>query len=128
MASSSGSLETTGNSRGVPFSFSAQFSTSFTDLLRGNGDDDKEDRLKLPQASGGFSDRNSVAGSASGGGLSKFKSQPPPSLPISPPPISPSSYFNMPLGLSPSELLDSPVLLSSSNVTSQLLKSYMGLA
>lgn len=44
--------------------------------------------------------------------LPKFKSLPPPSLPLSPLPISPSSF----LGLS--ELLDSPVLFSNSNVSS----------
>ncbi|CAN1276879.1 Probable WRKY transcription factor 33 [Linum perenne] len=44
----------------------------------------------------------------------KFKSFPPPSLPMSPPPLSPSSYFAFPPGLSPSDLLDSPVLFSSS--------------
>ncbi|KAK9065969.1 hypothetical protein SSX86_015371 [Deinandra increscens subsp. villosa] len=51
-----------------------------------------------------------------GSGVPKFKSLPPPSLPISPPPVSPSSYFAIPAGLSPAELLDSPVLLSSSNI------------
>jgi WRKY transcription factor 33 len=49
------------------------------------------------------------------GGVPKFKSAQPPSLPISPPPISPSSYFAIPAGLSPAELLDSPVLLNSSS-------------
>ncbi|XP_071737983.1 WRKY transcription factor WRKY24-like [Rutidosis leptorrhynchoides] len=51
-----------------------------------------------------------------GSGIPKFKSIPPPSLPISPPAISPSSYFAIPVGLSPAELLDSPVLLSSSHI------------
>ncbi|KAJ0765232.1 putative transcription factor WRKY family [Helianthus annuus] len=51
-----------------------------------------------------------------GSGIPKFKSIPPPSLPISPPAVSPSSYFAIPAGLSPAELLDSPVLLSSSNI------------
>ncbi|CAJ1960505.1 unnamed protein product [Sphenostylis stenocarpa] len=55
-----------------------------------------------------------------GSGAPKFKSTPPPSLPLSHPqnhplpPISPS-YFNIPHGLSLAELLDSPVLLNSSN-------------
>nr|WCL15193.1 WRKY4180 [Atractylodes chinensis] len=48
-------------------------------------------------------------------GVSKFKSIPPPSLPISPPAFSPSSYFSIPGGLSPADFLDSPVLLSSSH-------------
>jgi len=45
----------------------------------------------------------------------KFKSFPPSSLPISPPPISPSSYLAFPPSLSPSVLLDSPVMFSNSN-------------
>ncbi|KAL7582455.1 probable WRKY transcription factor 26 [Lactuca sativa] len=51
-----------------------------------------------------------------GSGVPKFKSIPPPSLPISPPAVSPSSYFAIPAGLSPADLLDSPVLLSSSHI------------
>ncbi|XP_027329546.1 WRKY transcription factor WRKY24-like isoform X2 [Abrus precatorius] len=58
----------------------------------------------------GLSDHRSASG------VPKFKSTPPPSLPLSPPPVSPSSYFAIPPGLSPAELLDSPVLLNSSNV------------
>nr|WFL37665.1 WRKY transcription factor 13 [Crocus sativus] len=50
-----------------------------------------------------------------GVGIPKFKSLPPPSL-MSPPLVSPSSYFAIPAGLSPAELLDSPVLLSSFNI------------
>ncbi|XP_074571763.1 putative WRKY transcription factor 26 [Curcuma longa] len=50
------------------------------------------------------------------GGVPKFKSAPPPSLPISQPPVSPSSRFAIPAGLSPSELLGSPLLLSSSHI------------
>ncbi|KAJ9179625.1 hypothetical protein P3X46_007975 [Hevea brasiliensis] len=48
--------------------------------------------------------------------IPQFKSFPPPSLPLSPPPVSPSSYLAIPPGLSPNELLDSPVLFSTSNV------------
>ncbi|PIN19542.1 hypothetical protein CDL12_07773 [Handroanthus impetiginosus] len=52
-----------------------------------------------------------------GAGVPKFKSLPPPSLPISPPAAaSPSSWFAIPPGLSPAELLDSPILLSASNI------------
>ncbi|XP_010257005.1 PREDICTED: WRKY transcription factor WRKY24-like isoform X2 [Nelumbo nucifera] len=101
MASSSGSLETSANSHPTPFSFSNQFMTSsFSDLLA--GDDDK-------WLSDHFADRT-------GASVPKFKSIPPPSLPISPPPVSPSSYFAIPPGLSPTDLLDSPVLLSASNL------------
>lgn len=51
-----------------------------------------------------------------GSGVPKFKSTPPPSLPLSPL-VSPSSYFSLPPGFSLAELLDSPVLLNSSNVS-----------
>ncbi|KAL8129050.1 hypothetical protein V2J09_018205 [Rumex salicifolius] len=55
-----------------------------------------------PSSAGASRDRN---------GVPKFKSTPPPSLPISPP-----SLFSIPPGLNPAELLDSPVLLSSYNI------------
>ncbi|XP_075517261.1 putative WRKY transcription factor 33 [Primulina tabacum] len=48
--------------------------------------------------------------------IPKYKSFPPSSLPVSPPPVSPSSYLSIPHSLSPSVLLDSPVLFSSANV------------
>ncbi|KAJ3684114.1 hypothetical protein LUZ61_013278 [Rhynchospora tenuis] len=82
-------LETSSDLRS-PFSF---FTPSFTELLSTeNGD---------------FKERN-------GDGIPKFKSITPPSLPLSPNPISPSSFFNVSSGLSPAMLLDSPVLLASS--------------
>ena len=46
----------------------------------------------------------------------KFKSFNPPSLPIFPQSLSPSYFLSLPPGLSPTELLDSPVLFSSSLV------------
>ncbi|KAI9118990.1 hypothetical protein K1719_009665 [Acacia pycnantha] len=61
----------------------------------------------------GLSDR---IAERTGSGVPKFKSTPPPSLPLSPPTISPSSYFSIPARLSPTELLDSPVLLNASNI------------
>ncbi|CAO1944582.1 unnamed protein product [Urochloa humidicola] len=83
--SSSGSIEAPASSRtGSSFSFA---STSFTDML---------------------------GGSAAGGGASRYKAMTPPSLPLSPPPVSPSSFFNIPGGLNPADFLDSPALLTSS--------------
>lgn len=107
MAASSGSLETTtGN-----FSF---MSTSFTDLLVS---DDYPLSISASTGNKGLGDR---IAERTGSGVPKFKSLPPPSLPISPPAISPSSYFAIPPGLSPTELLDSPVLLSASSVSISL--------
>lgn len=103
---SSGSLDTSANSYN-PTSSTKQFSfmsSSFSDLLNsGTGDVNNY----------GLGDR---IAQRTGSGVPKFKSLPPPSLPISPPFVSPSSYFSIPPGLSPAELLDSPVLLSSNNV------------
>ncbi|KAG0517614.1 hypothetical protein BDA96_09G104600 [Sorghum bicolor] len=110
MASSTGSLEHGG------FTFTPPpFITSFTELLSGTGD-------MLGGAGGADQERSPRGlfhrGARGGVGVPKFKSAQPPSLPISsPPPMSPSSYFAIPAGLSPAELLDSPVLLhSSSNI------------
>uniref|UniRef100_A0A0E0JQH3 WRKY transcription factor WRKY24 n=1 Tax=Oryza punctata TaxID=4537 RepID=A0A0E0JQH3_ORYPU len=83
--SSSGSVETSANSRPGTFSFA---STSFTDLLGGNA--------------------------AAGGGVSRYKAMTPPSLPLSPPPVSPSSFFNSSMGMNQADFLGSPVLLTSS--------------
>ncbi|KAL5723057.1 WRKY transcription factor [Ranunculus cassubicifolius] len=120
MASSTGSIETSANS---PFSFSNQFmSSSFSDLLSNGGgasngvadDDTENDNNNSSNMMRGLNSDTSRIGSS--GLLPKFKSIPPPSLPISPPPVSPSSYFSIPAGLSPAELLDSPVMLSGSNL------------
>lgn len=116
MGSSSGSLETSANSHQA-FSFANHFmnnsSLSYSDLITST-DEDFESLSRIPSNSRGFSDR--LSDRFGGAGVPKFKSTPPPSLPISPPPVSPSSYFSIPAGLSPAELLDSPVLLSSSNI------------
>ncbi|KAJ4979912.1 hypothetical protein NE237_010692 [Protea cynaroides] len=112
MASSTGSFETSANSRPF-FTFSNNFmTTSFSDLLSADDDSEtlKRERISMSQ---GFSDRIS---NRTGAGVPKFKSLPPPSLPISPPAPSPSSYFSIPPGLSPTELLDSPLLLPSSTI------------
>ncbi|EMS45410.1 putative WRKY transcription factor 33 [Triticum urartu] len=93
MSSSTGSLDHAG------FTFTPPpFITSFTELLSGSGAGDAE---RSPR---GFN-RGGRAGA------SKFKSAQPPSLPIS----SPFSCFSIPAGLSPAELLDSPVLLNYSH-------------
>ncbi|CAM0883024.1 unnamed protein product [Alopecurus aequalis] len=81
--SSSGSVETSANSRPGSFSFT---NASFTDIL----------------------------GSSGAGGASGYKAMTPPSLPLSPSLMSPSSYFNMPAGMNLADFLDSPVLLTSS--------------
>ncbi|KAL6002897.1 WRKY transcription factor [Asimina triloba] len=104
------SLDTSANSDQA-FSFASQFmNTSFSELL--SVDDttakDTTQMQRFPQ-SRALSDRLMS-------GIPKFKSIQPPSIPISPPPVSPSSYFSIPPGLSPAELLDSPVLLSSYNI------------
>ncbi|KAF2297471.1 hypothetical protein GH714_024068 [Hevea brasiliensis] len=85
---------------------------SFSDLLA-SGADDESLNTKIENHRRGLSDR---IAERTGSGVPKFKSLPPPSLPISPPAVSPSSYFAIPPGLSPTELLDSPVLLNTSNI------------
>ena len=50
----------------------------------------------------------------------KFKSVQPPSLPLSPSPVSPSSYLNFSSAFSPSELLNSPLFFPSPNVSYKL--------
>ncbi|KAG0500567.1 hypothetical protein HPP92_000639 [Vanilla planifolia] len=104
MSSTAGSVEATS----AAFSFASPYANSFSELLSGAGDDSNNGRQR------GFPAK--VSGDRGGGGIPKFKSTPPPSLPISSPPISPSSYFAIPAGLSPAELLDSPVLLSSNQI------------
>ncbi|KAL7264208.1 hypothetical protein ACSBR1_002209 [Camellia fascicularis] len=93
------------------FSFSNPF-MSFSDLLAQDYPSTTT-TATTAAVSRGLSDR---LAERTGSGVPKFKSIPPPSLPLSPPPVSPSSYFAIPPGLSPAELLDSPVLLSSSNI------------
>ncbi|WOK96687.1 WRKY transcription factor WRKY24 [Canna indica] len=111
MASSPASLETSASSRhSAAFSFS---NSSFTSFLQGAAG---EDHSLFTIASQGFE----------GGGIEvpKFKSVTPPSLPLSPPPISPSSYFAIPAGLSPTDFLDSPVLFTSGIIPSPTTGSF----
>ncbi|XP_047316422.1 probable WRKY transcription factor 26 [Impatiens glandulifera] len=99
MSSSGGNLNSS-------FSFPSQFmSSSLTDLLaKGN-----EEIGSFGQELNSY-DNNWGFNSE----IPKFKSIPPPSLPISTP-FSPSSFFSIPSGLSPSSFLDSPIMLSSSH-------------
>ncbi|XP_061946356.1 probable WRKY transcription factor 25 [Populus nigra] len=121
MAASSGSLDTSGNSHPQSsnnyFSFSTNSSnhypfmtsSSFTDLLASNDEEPINNNTGNSKLADRIAERT-------GSGVPKFKSTPPPSLPLSPPPVSPSYYFAIPPGLSPTELLDSPVLLNPSNI------------
>lgn len=133
MASSSGNLDTLTNSHHQHhhhhptnnFTFSTHpfmTPTSFTDLLTSPTSADhaqlhnnNNNSTTTTTTTRGLSDR---IAERTGSGVPKFKSIQPPSLPISPPSLfSPSSYFSIPAGLSPAELLDSPVLLNTSNVS-----------
>ncbi|KAJ8751559.1 hypothetical protein K2173_016798 [Erythroxylum novogranatense] len=119
MASPSGSLDTSANSHPPPQSFSfstnpafmASATTSFSDLLAFGDVELKNNMVSGNNQRLGLSER---IAERSGSGVPKFKSIPPPSIPISPPAVSPSTYFAIPPGLSPAELLDSPVLLNPS--------------
>ncbi|KAH6837076.1 hypothetical protein C2S53_015598 [Perilla frutescens var. hirtella] len=92
-------------------SFSFMSTTSFTSLLTS---DLHSTTTTSSSVSRGLGDR---IAERTGSGVPKFKSLPPPSLPISPPSAtSPSSWFAIPPGLSPAELLDSPILLSASGI------------
>ncbi|XP_068643024.1 probable WRKY transcription factor 26 [Aristolochia californica] len=103
MASSTESLETSANSH-------KRFSFNTSAFMSSYSSDHNDSGISSGRA---FSER---VAERVGAGVPKFKSLPPPSLPISPPAPSPSSYFAIPAGLSPAELLDSPVLLSTSNI------------
>ncbi|KAK2652893.1 hypothetical protein Ddye_012749 [Dipteronia dyeriana] len=110
-SSSSGSLDTLSANNFTfsahPFMPTSSSSSSFTDLLQ-------QELNTNTNTTRGLSDR---VAERTGSGVPKFKSIQPPSLPISPPSLfSPTSYFSIPPGLSPAELLDSPVLLNVSNL------------
>ncbi|GKV33637.1 hypothetical protein SLEP1_g42117 [Rubroshorea leprosula] len=103
-ASSCSNLDTTANSHQQNY-----FSFSFIDLLAATGDVPLITDGGGNKRSGGSSLSDCIAETRSN--VPKFKSIPPPSLPIYPPLVSPSSCFSIPPGLSLAELLDSPVLL-----------------
>ncbi|XWS53396.1 hypothetical protein CRYUN_Cryun11dG0154000 [Craigia yunnanensis] len=123
MASSYSSLDTFANSQPQnAFTFSTYpfMTTSFSDLLASGTTEDENPSSAVngdldAKRGGGLSLSDRIA-QRTGSGVPKFKSLPPPSLPISPPPVSPSSYFAIPPGLSLAELLDSPVLLNAYNI------------
>ncbi|XP_057801109.1 probable WRKY transcription factor 33 [Salvia miltiorrhiza] len=117
MASSSGSLNASANnSNHHMFSSSQYMSTSFTNLLSPNkqGEEEEEDAMSRPRSRFSWGMNSDIVNKNIE--IPKYKSFPPSSLPLSPPPVSPSSYLSIPPSLSPSILLDSPVLFSSSNV------------
>jgi WRKY transcription factor 33 len=118
MASSSGSLDTSANSHPTSFTFSTHpfMSTSFSDLLASSYDDESNNNVNTNTQNKQFRGLSDRIADRTGSGVPKFKSITPPSLPISPPAVSPSSYFAIPAGMSPAELLDSPVLLNSCNI------------
>ncbi|KAK2968254.1 hypothetical protein RJ640_030304 [Escallonia rubra] len=95
---SSGSLDTSANSTSSPFSFSNSFmTTSFSDLLTSG---DAPTTATVAVGRGSLAD---LIAERTGSGVPKFKSIPPPSLPLSPPVVSPSSYFVIPTGASVDE-------------------------
>ncbi|XP_042039647.1 probable WRKY transcription factor 33 isoform X2 [Salvia splendens] len=119
MASSSGSLNTSANNSNHHIFSPSQFmSTSFTDLLSPNKqqeeEEEEEDAMSRPKSRFSWGMNSDILNKNIE--IPKYKSFPPSSLPLSPPPVSPSSYLSIPPSLSPSILLDSPVLFSSSNV------------
>ncbi|RRT77969.1 hypothetical protein B296_00017443 [Ensete ventricosum] len=89
-------------------SSAASLYATFTELLTGVGNSQGEDVGRLEMSL-------ELAGGAAGG-TSKFKSAPPPFLPLAPPPPPSPSFFSFPTSLSLTELLESPLLFSSSSV------------
>ncbi|KAI3441433.1 uncharacterized protein J3R85_002344, partial [Psidium guajava] len=90
--------------------------SSFTDLLNGSIGMDSGSNWAFPATT------TMTTGSME---APRFWSNPPPALPLSPPPVSPSSYFAIPPGLSPTLLLDSP-LFPTSNVESPTVGAFAG--
>ncbi|KAE8713467.1 putative WRKY transcription factor 26 [Hibiscus syriacus] len=119
MASSYTSLDTYAISHSQnAFSFSPHtfMTTSFSDLRSTGTTTEDDNPSSTAFKRGGSLSLSDRIAERTGSGIPKFQSLPPPSLPISPPPVSPSSYFAIPPGLNPAELLDSPVLFNSSNI------------
>ncbi|XP_060202738.1 probable WRKY transcription factor 26 [Lycium barbarum] len=111
MASSGGNMNTfmnAFNSNNYSFSSSQFMTSSFSDLLSDNDNNNNKNW--------GFSDQR-IMNNSNKDEIPKFKSFPPSSLPMisSSSPASPSSYLAFPPSLSPSVLLDSPVMFNNSN-------------
>jgi WRKY transcription factor 33 len=87
--------------------------TSFTDLLAGNGNMDSNNQGRITHG-WGYSDQKS---DRIGVDVPKFKSLQPSSLPFSPAPVSPSSYFAISPGFSPTDFLSSPLFPSYFSVS-----------
>lgn len=119
MAFSGGSLNTPAANSNHHFS-APQYMTSFTDLLASNKQEEGEEEA-MSQAKSSFCWGMNSELVNKNIEIPKYKSFPPASLPISPPPVSPSSYLSIPPSLSPSILLDSPVLFSTSNVSTSYI-------
>ncbi|XP_062002539.1 WRKY transcription factor WRKY24-like [Rosa rugosa] len=83
--------------------------SSFTHLLTSNMNMNNFDQDRTGSWSWGLSDRSTEAE------IPKFKSLQPPSLPLSPPPASPSSYLVNTPGFSPTDFFSSPMFLANSN-------------
>lgn len=124
MASSGGSINTSFSSFSLP-NQQQYMAPSFSDLLANNNN--KEEDIMMNNNNNNNNNNRSSSTSLSwffqqennnsNGEFPKFKAFSPAALPISPSPLSPSSYLTFPPSLSPSVLLDSPVLFGNSNVS-----------
>ncbi|CAB4284872.1 unnamed protein product [Prunus armeniaca] len=89
--------------------------SSFTHLLTSNMNN-MDSNIDQERTNWGLSDYSSDRlMDRNGIEIPKFKSLQPPSLPMSPPPVSPSSYLASTPAFSPTDFFSSPMFLSSSN-------------
>lgn len=93
--------------------------TSFTDLLANNKEEEEEEQnLNQEKSFLGWGMNSELANYQHKNiDIPKYKSFPPAYMPMSPSPLSPSSYLLLSPSLTPSAFLDSPVLFPSSNVS-----------
>lgn len=95
--------------------------SSFTHLLTSNMNN-MDSNIDQERTNWGLSDYSSGRlMDRNGNEIPKFKSLQPPSLPMSPPPVSPSSYLASTPAFSPTDFFSSPMFLSSSNVSYKLI-------